>query len=83
MAIKQKVWGIPSVTIVITAGGMTYIYLASIRTYTLFQPSGGIRQPYLHSTQILSSDPKGIQEDFQNAAVINEGRLDKWAITRF
>ena len=83
MAIKQKVWGIPSVTIVITAGGMANIYLASIRTYTLFQPGGGIHHPYLHSTQILSSDPKGMQEDLQNAAVINELRLEKWAITRF
>lgn len=77
MTIKQKIWGIPQVTIVIFAVGMAIIYLASSRTYTLLQRTGGIHHPYLHNTQILSSDLKGIQEDFQNAVVIN----DKNAIT--
>ena len=53
MTIKQKIWGIPLVTIVIFAVGMAILYLASSRTYTLHQRTGGIHHPYLDNIQIL------------------------------
>lgn len=69
MTIKQKIWGIPLVTTAISAAGMAILCLASSHTHTLRQRAGRIDHPYLHKAQILSSDLKGVQEEFQNAVM--------------
>ena len=51
---------------------MAIIYIASSHTHDLLQRSGNLHHPYLHNIQVLLSNLKGIQENFQNAIVIND-----------
>jgi diguanylate cyclase (GGDEF)-like protein len=72
MTIKQKIWSIPLVTILIFTLGMAIIYGASSHTYNLLQGAEDTHQPYLNKIKILLNDLKGIQENFQNAIIIND-----------
>ena len=78
MNIKQKIWSIPILTILIFSLGMAVVYQYSSQTYTLLQRTHIIHYPYLHHIQTLSGYLKGIQENLQNAVVINDSN----AITR-
>ncbi len=72
MTIKQKIWSIPLVTILIFSLGMAFIYGASSRTYDLLSGAEDVHQPYLNKIKVLLNDLKGIQENFQNAIIIND-----------
>lgn len=77
MTIKQKIWSIPIVTILLFTIGMVISYRFSSHTYNLLQRTGSIHYPYQSYIQTLSNTLKGIQENFQNAIIIN----DRHAIT--
>lgn len=72
MKIKQKIWSIPIIAILIFTAGMAVEYKSSSHTYVLLQRIGIIHYPYLHYIQALSGHLKGIQENFQNAIIIND-----------
>jgi diguanylate cyclase (GGDEF)-like protein len=78
MNIRQKIWSIPIVTILVFTIGMAVAYHFSSNTYELLQRTGNIHYPYLYNIQALAASLKGIQENFQNAVVIN----DKNSISR-
>ena len=72
MTIKQKIWGILIITILIFSIGMAVAYQSSSLTYGLLQRTGAIHYPYLRNIQAFSGYLKGIQENFQNAIVAND-----------
>lgn len=72
MNIKQKIWSIPILTILIFSLGMAVVYQYSSQTYTLLKRTHIVHYPYLHHIQTLSGYLKGIQENLQNAVVIND-----------
>ncbi|MDO8413244.1 MAG: EAL domain-containing protein [Gallionellaceae bacterium] len=73
MTIKQKIWSIPLITILIFAIGMAITYKASSYTYDLLQRTGIIHYPYLHNIQTLSENLNAIQESFLDALDTNGG----------
>jgi len=72
MNIKQKIWSLSIITILVFIMGMTVAYKYSANTFELLQRAGNTSYPYLQNIQTLSSDLKGIQENFRNAIVIND-----------
>lgn len=72
MNIKQKIWSIPILTILIFSLGMAMVYNYSFQTYALLQRTHITHYPYLHHIQTLSGYLEGIQENLQNAIVIND-----------
>jgi len=77
MTIKQKIWSIPIVTILLFTIGMAITNRFSSHTYDLLQRTDNIHYPYQNHIQTLSNTLKGIQENLQNAIIIN----DRHAIT--
>ena len=73
MKIKQKIWGIPLVSILIFAIGISITYKFTSDTYNLLLRTDNIHYPYLLNIQSLSSDLKGIQESLVDAIEVNGG----------
>ena len=71
MTIKQKVWSIPLITILIFSIGMAVIYKASSYTYGLLQRTEIVHYPYLHQIQTLNIELTDIQEAFLDAIDAN------------
>jgi diguanylate cyclase (GGDEF)-like protein len=78
MTIKQKIWSIPLLTILIFSIGIAFVYKSSSYTYDLLQRTGLIHYPFLQKIQILSDELLNIQEGFLDALDTNR----KAGITR-
>jgi diguanylate cyclase (GGDEF)-like protein len=78
MTIKQKIWSIPLLTILIFSIGIAFVYKSSSYTYDLLQRTGLIHYPFLQKIQILSDELLDIQEGFLDALDTNR----KAGITR-
>ena len=78
MTIKQKIWSIPLLTILIFSIGIVFVYKSSSYTYDLLQRTGLIHYPFLQKIQILSDELLDIQEGFLDALDTNR----KAGITR-
>jgi methyl-accepting chemotaxis protein len=74
MNIKQKIWSLPIVAILIFAIGITITYVLSSSTSTLLNRVGKVDYPFLDKTQILITDLAGIQETLKNA--VSAGNKD-------
>ena len=71
MTIKQKIWSIPLVTILIFSIGMAIVYQSSSYTYDLLQRTGVIHYPFLRNIQTLSDNLSAIQNSFLDAIDAN------------
>lgn len=77
MNIKQKIWSLPAVAILIFAIGITITYVLSSSTSTLLNRVGNVDYPFLDKVQLLITDLAGIQEILKNAVTANnESGLD-------
>jgi methyl-accepting chemotaxis protein len=72
MNIKQKIWSLPIVVVLIFAVGITIIYFFSSSTLTLIGRVGQVDYPFLSNTQSLIADLNGISENFKNAVTMND-----------
>lgn len=73
MTIKQKIWSIPLVSILIFSIGISITYKLAADAYDLLLQTDNIHYPYLRSIQSLSNDLKGIQESLVDAIDVNGG----------
>lgn len=64
MTIKQKIWSISLITILVFSIGMAIIYKSSSYTYGLLQRTGIVHYPFLHKIQTLSDNLIAIQDGF-------------------
>ncbi|MEO8343155.1 MAG: EAL domain-containing protein [Gallionella sp.] len=78
MTIKQKIWSIPVITMVIFSIGIAFVYKSSSHTYDLLQRTDTIHYPYLQKIQMLSDELLVIQGGFLDALDTNR----KAGITR-
>ena len=67
MTIKQKIWSIPLIAILIFSVGMAVTYKYSSYIYTLLQRADTIHYPFLRHIQTLSGNLGSIQEGFLDA----------------
>ena len=67
MTIKQKIWSIPLITILIFSIGIAFVYKVSSYTYGLLQRTEVVHYPYLQQIQTLSTELTGIQQAFLDA----------------
>ena len=72
MNIKQKIWSLPIVTILIFAVGIAITYALSSSTSTLLNRVGKVDYPFLDKTQMLIADLVGIQETLKNAVTMGD-----------
>jgi diguanylate cyclase (GGDEF)-like protein len=78
MTIKQKIWSIPLLTILIFSIGIAFVYKSSSYTYDLLQRTGLIHYPFLQKIQILSGNLNAIQGSFLDALDANgEAGIDR------
>ena len=71
MTIKQKIWGIPLVTILIFVIGISITYKFTSKTYDLLLRTDTIHYPYLYEIQYLTSDLSDIQQNLVDAIDVN------------
>ena len=71
MTIKQKIWGIPLLTILIFVIGISITYKFTSKTYDLLLRTDTIHYPYLYDIQFLSSDLSDIQQSLVDAIDVN------------
>lgn len=71
VTIKQKIWSIPLITILIFSIGIAFVYKSSSYTYGLLQRTEVVHYPYLHQIQTLSTELTDIQEAFLDALDAN------------
>ena len=71
VTIKQKIWSIPLITILIFSIGIALVYKSSSYTYGLLQRTEVVHYPYLHQIQTLSTELTDIQEAFLDALDAN------------
>lgn len=67
MTIKQKIWSIPLIAILIFSIGMAITQKFSSYTYALLQRAGAIHYPFLHEVQSLNASLTAIQGNFTDA----------------
>ncbi len=80
MNIKQKIWSLPIVAILIFVIGITITYVLSSSTSTLLNRVGKVDYPFLDKTQLLIADLAGIQETLKNAVTAGDKKgLDQAA----
>ena len=72
MNIKQKIWALPIVAVLIFAVGIAITYALSSSTSTLLNRVGKVDYPFLHNTQVLIADLTGIQESLKNAVTAGD-----------
>lgn len=72
MTIKQKIWAIPFIAILIFTIGTVVSYTFSSRSYDLLQRTSNVDHPYLRDIQLLSSQLKSMQENFQTAIITDD-----------
>lgn len=72
MKIKQKIWSLPVVAVLIFAVGIAVNYMFSSSTSTLLDRVHDVDYPLLDNTQQLIADFKGIQENLKNAVTAND-----------
>lgn len=71
MTIKQKIWSIPFITILVFSIGMAIIYKYSSYTYGLLQQTGIVHYPFLRNIHSLSDNLIAIQDSFLDALDTN------------
>jgi diguanylate cyclase (GGDEF)-like protein len=71
MTIKQKIWSIPLITILIFSIGIALVYKSSTYTYDLLQRTEVVHYPYLNQIQTLSAELADIQKAFLDALDAN------------
>ncbi len=71
MTIKQKIWSIPLITILIFSIGMAIVYQSSSYTFELLQRTGIVHYPFLRHVQTLSDNLVAIQDGFVDALDAN------------
>ena len=71
MNIKQKIWSIPVMTILIFIIGISITYKFTSDTYNLLLRTDNTYYPYLHNIQNLYIDLTGIQENLVDAIDVN------------
>ncbi len=64
MTIKQKIWSIPVITMLIFSFGMAVVYKISSDTVDLIQSAGKINYPYMSDIQLLAGRLSVIQGNF-------------------
>lgn len=67
MTIKQKIWSIPLITVLIFSVGMAVVYKLSSDTHALIQRTEATHYPYLTDIQELSAKLAEIQGDLLDA----------------
>ena len=72
MNIKQKIWSLPIVAILIFVIGIAITYFLSSATSTLLSRVGKVDYPFLDKTQLLITDLAGIQETLKNAVTASD-----------
>ena len=72
MNIKQKIWSLPIVAILIFVIGIAITYFLSSATSTLLSRVGKVDYPFLDKTQLLITDLAGIQETMKNAVTAGD-----------
>lgn len=72
MTIKQKIWSIPVITMLIFSVGTGLVYKSSSHTYDLLQRTDVIYYPFLQKIQSLSDNFNAIQGGFLDALDANE-----------
>jgi methyl-accepting chemotaxis protein len=70
--VKQKIWSLPIVTILIFAVGIAITYVLSSSTSTLLNRVGKVDYPFLDKTQLLIADLVGIQETLKSAVTAGD-----------
>ena len=75
MTIKQKIWSIPFITILIFSVWMAITYNSSSYIYTSLQRIDVINYPYLRHLQTLSDSLSAIQDIFLDAVDTESERL--------
>ena len=66
MTMKQKIWSLPIVTILIFAVGLAVNMISASQTRTLLDQVGKVDYPVLAHVQLLGEELNGIQENFTN-----------------